>query len=56
MTREFTYCEADISDLHKDAIGFRPTQDFWNAWHDLTPEGKQKAWDTLVDMLEDDNE
>lgn len=52
---KYTYNEHDLSDLHKDAIGFRPTQYFWDCWMKLDDDAKQREWDLLISMLEDDN-
>jgi hypothetical protein len=49
----FTYSEDIISDLHKDARGFRPTEAFWNAWNFQDDEGKQTVWNILIDELEE---
>ncbi len=48
------YCfdENTLSDLHKDARGFRPrSESFWNEWTTSTDDGKQSIWDGLVDEL-----
>ena len=49
----YTFDENLVSDLHKDARGFRPTEAFWNAWNFQDDEGKQAAWNTLLLDLED---
>ena len=49
----FTYSEDMISDLHKEARGYRPTEAFWNAWNFQDEEGKQTAWNVLVDELKE---
>lgn len=36
-----------VSDLHKDAFGFRPTERFWNKWEEMTPAQKQAEWDYI---------
>ena len=48
----YTFSNELISDLHKDARGFRPTESFWNAWNFQDDEGKQTAWDMLCEELE----
>jgi hypothetical protein len=48
----FTFDENIVSDLHKDARGYRPTAGWWDAWNFQDAEGKQAAWNTLVDELE----
>jgi hypothetical protein len=47
----YTFDETIVSDLHKDARGYRPTQAFWNAWNFQNDEGKQTAWNVLLDEL-----
>lgn len=41
-----------VSDLHKDAYGFRPVQTFWTEWELLDDEGKQAVWDYMVRALD----
>ena len=48
---EYTYSDYDVSDLHKDAYGFRPSQDFWEFWSTATPDQKQAEWDSLCESL-----
>ena len=48
----FTYCDDIISDLHKDAYGFRPGQRFFDDWAEYTPAEKQEVWDSLVSTME----
>lgn len=45
---EYTYSDELISDLHKDANGFRPREAFWNGWNSASPEEKQTVWDGLL--------
>lgn len=47
----YTFDDNIISDLHKDARGYRPTQDFWAGWVGLAPSGKQEIWDMLVEEM-----
>ena len=47
-TLEFTYSDDIVSDLHKDARGFRPTEYFWEEWTQSPPEYKQAIWDNLI--------
>lgn len=49
----FTFDENLVSDLHKDAHGFRPGESFWNSWKEMTNEEKQIKWDNLCRDLED---
>jgi len=48
----FTYSDDIISDLHKDAYGFRPSQRFFDDWAEYTPVEKQECWDMLCDEME----
>lgn len=43
-----------VSDLHKDAYGFRPVQSFWTEWNLLDDAGKMEMWDYMVDMMDSD--
>ena len=49
----FTYDENTVSDLHKDARGFRPSSTFWEMWNECLPAGKQLVWDNLCRELDD---
>lgn len=40
-----------ISDLHKDARGYRPVESFWEGWNELSDEDKQDVFDMLVEEL-----
>ena len=46
----FTFDENIVSDLHKDAHGYRPTSLFWIDWNNGSNSYKQKMWN---DLLED---
>lgn len=46
-----TYDEDTLSDLHKDARGFRPSWDFWKEWATSSEDQKQVIYDGLVDEL-----
>ena len=48
----FTYSDDIISDLHKDAYGFRPSQRFFDDWAEYTPAEKQECWDMLCKEME----
>ena len=50
MTK-YTFCENTISDLHKDAWGYRPSQGFWVRWNCATDDAKQKIWNDLIDDM-----
>lgn len=41
-----------ISDLHKDARGYRPSQYFWEGWKELSDEGQKEIFDMLAEELE----
>ena len=47
----YTYEDNIISDLHKDAYGFRPSQRFFDDWAEYTPAEKQECWDLLIDAM-----
>jgi hypothetical protein len=48
----YTFDERIVSDLHKDAFGFRPREYFWEEWNGATDAGKQEIWDDLQDALD----
>jgi hypothetical protein len=48
----YTYEDNIISDLHKDAYGFRPTQRFFDDWAEYTPAEKQECWDMLCEEMD----
>jgi hypothetical protein len=49
----YTYDEKTVSDLHKDAYGFRPGLEFWEDWDLASDEKKQGMWDVMVATMED---
>lgn len=52
-TRNYTFNADVLSDLHKDAYGFRPrSEEFWNAWDSADDDGKQRIWDRILDDLD----
>ena len=51
-TRNYTFDENIVSDLHKDAHGVRPGEYFWAEWDALDNDGKQRIWDNLLDDLD----
>jgi hypothetical protein len=51
----YTFDESIVSDLHKDARGFRPSAGWWDCWNFQDNDGKQAAWNTLVDELAENN-
>lgn len=49
----YTFENYLISDLHKEAYGFRPTQRFHDDWATYTDAEKQEVWDSLVATMEE---
>ena len=56
METKYTFDENTVSDLHKDAHGWRPREYFWAEWHAASDDGKQAIWEDLIDDLKDSNE
>ena len=52
MTKTYTFDLDLISDLHKDAYGFRPSQSFWACLAAADADQKQLIWDYLLESLE----
>ena len=53
MTTSRDFDANTLSDLHKDAYGFRPrSEEFWNAWDSADDDGKQRIWDDLLDAAD----
>ena len=54
----YTYDEELISDLHKGARGYRPTEYFWEEWeaYENAPDLRQKMWDSLIEEMEEANQ
>lgn len=48
----YTFDENIVSDLHKDAYGFRPSSYFWDSWKNSTNDQKQVIWDGLLRDLD----
>ena len=48
----YTFDDNIVSDLHKDARGFRPSEYFWEEWTQSPDNVKQKIWDNLIDEME----
>lgn len=48
----YTFDDKTVSDLHKDAYGFRPSSYFWSQWMAGTDDEKQALWDDLLIALE----
>ena len=49
----YTFNENIVSDLHKDARGFRPTEYFWEEWTQCGDDARQVIWDNLCSELEE---
>lgn len=47
----YTYEDNLISDLYKDAYGYRPDQWWMMLWSGQTPGWKQMEWDRLCDVM-----
>ena len=45
----YTFDEQTVSDLHKDARGFRPSNSWWQMWNALGDAEKQNVWDSLCE-------
>jgi len=43
-----------VSDLHKDAFGFRPDPSFWNEWNQADNEHRRHIWNNLLAVMEYD--
>jgi len=49
----YTFDDNIISDLHKDARGFRPSEYFWEEWTQSPDNVKQIIWDKLCVEMEE---
>jgi hypothetical protein len=49
----YTFDSNTVSDLHKDARGFRPSEYFWEEWTQVGDAGRQMIWDSLLRELND---
>jgi len=49
----YTFDENIVSDLHKEAYGFRPREGWWNMWAAFNADQKQATWDSLIADLGD---
>ena len=50
----YTFDEQIVSDLHKDARGYRPDEYFWEEWSQCGDDTRQAMWDNLCQELEDE--
>lgn len=48
----YTWDENVVSDLHKDAYGFRPSATWWAQWRAMDGDDRQAEWDRLCGELE----
>lgn len=48
---QYTFDEAIVSDLHKDARGFRPSHHWMELWNYADDDQKQTMWDALSQEL-----
>jgi hypothetical protein len=51
-----TFDENIVSDLHKDARGFRPGEYWWAEWNNSTDAERQSIWDSLCVELQEEIE
>lgn len=56
MSQNYTFDDMIVSDLHKDAYGYRPTAGWWAQWKSQDPEAKQADWDYMCRLLEENEE
>ena len=47
----YTFDEQIVSDLHKDARGYRPRELWWTYWNNCSNAEKQREWDGLCREL-----
>lgn len=47
----YSFSDELISDLHKDAYGFRPKGDYFAWWDTLSDDEKQAEWDSLYESF-----
>jgi hypothetical protein len=56
LTTTYTYDEQTVSDLHKDAYGYRPRESFYYRWDTATAAERQNIWDNMCMTLESELE
>lgn len=49
----YTFSDELISDLYKEANGFRPSVDFFARWDEMSQDQKQEEWDYLCQQSND---
>jgi hypothetical protein len=52
----YAFDENIVSDLHKDAYGFRPSGSWWMMWNEASDLRRQEIWDDLIDALRAEQE
>jgi hypothetical protein len=52
----YTFDDQVVSDLHKEAYGFRPTTGFWEEWAGSNSDQKQVTWDRLILVAAEEEE
>jgi hypothetical protein len=53
----YTFSTELVSDLHKDAFGYRPSAEFMDMWHNgLSDKGRQAEWDYMIRALNESME
>lgn len=50
---EFTFDSNIVSDLHKEAYGFRPSASYFEMWNRIPDAEKQIEWDRLLERMSD---
>jgi hypothetical protein len=50
----YTFDANIVSDLHKDARGYRPRDVWWTYWSNCTDAEKQREWDGLIRELNEE--
>lgn len=53
MTTQYTFDSDLISDLYKDAHGFRPSEYYFDRWDQASDDEKQEMWDYLCHVAAD---
>jgi len=50
---QYTWDTDLLSDLHKDALGFRPSREFFETWEFADADTRQAIWDDLIEELDE---
>jgi hypothetical protein len=50
---EYTWDTYLLSDLHKDARGFRPSSDYFEAWELANADERQRIWNGLIREMDE---